>query len=427
VKRLLALDLALKTWALVRRYRPKIVAVTGSVGKTATKDAIALALASHMRMRATKGNYNNEIGVPLTLIGRESAGRSFFGWIATLLYSDWLILKRRADYPKVMVLEYGADKPGDIEKLCRLAPPAVSVVTAASMAHTEGFGSVQAVAEEKGQLVAHLPANGTAVLNADEPNVLSMRAKTAARVVTYGFSSAADVRILSTTFTSPLTDKPVGLRMTVSHAGEEVTQEFPGVVADYQLGGVAAAIAVTSSFGISLTDAIRSLASYRPPRGRMNLLRGMKDSWLLDDSYNSSPLAAQRALQTLKLIPGPTRRIAVLGYMAELGELSAEAHQELGARAADTADMLVVVGEQARGILTAAREAGMTESMASFFQTAEEAAGFLQGQLHSGDIVLVKGSQVARTENVVKMLMAEPQRAAELLVRQGDNWRRKAI
>lgn len=423
MKRLLQLDLAVKTWALVRRYRPRIVAVTGSVGKTATKDAIALALSGRVNVRATKGNYNNEIGVPLTLIGRESPGRSLLGWLGLLLYSDWLILKRRPDYPKVMVLEYGSDKPGDIDALCRLVPPNVSVVTAASAAHTEAFGSVQAVAKEKGQLVANLPSSGTAVLNADEPYVLGMRAKTAARVLTYGFSPAANVRIMSATFTGTLTpEQSVGLRATVSWAGEEVTQEFPALVAAYQLGSVAAAVAVASTFRISLGDALAALSNYRPPKGRMNLLRGVNQSWLLDDSYNSSPLAAQRALETLVAVPGPTRRIAVFGEMAELGELSEEAHRELGTRAAVGVDLLVGVGEPARNILRGAIDAGLAETKTAYFATAEEAGEFLRAQVRSGDVVLVKGSQVARTEHVVKMLLAEPDRAAELLVRQGPEW-----
>lgn len=424
MKRLLQLDLAVKTWALVRRYRPRIVAVTGSVGKTATKDAIALALAGRLNVRATTGNYNNEIGVPLTLIGRESPGRSLLGWLRLLFYSDWLVLKRRDDYPKVMVLEYGSDKPGDIDALCRLVPPHVSVVTAASTAHTEAFGSVQAVAKEKGQLVANLPSNGTAVLNADEPFVLAMRAKTTARVLTYGFSPAANVRIVSATFTGTLTpEQPVGLRATISWAGEEVTQEFPALVAAYQLGSVVAAVAVASTFRISLGDALAALADYRPPKGRMNLLRGVNQSWLLDDSYNSSPLAAQRALETLIAVPGPTRRIAVLGEMAELGELSEEAHRELGTRTAAGVDLLVAVGEPCRDILRGAVDAGLAKDKTLFFATAQEAGQFLQGQIRAGDLVLVKGSQVARTEKVMKMLLAEPDRASELLVRQSAEWK----
>ena len=162
------------------------MAVTGSVGKTATKDAIALVLAEHKNVRATKGNYNNEVGVPLTLIGKPSPGRSVIRWILTLLYGDWLIIKRHPDFPKVFVLEYGADKPGDIDALCRLAPPNVSVVTAVGAAHTEAFGSVQMVAKEKARLVANLPKDGTAILNIDEPFVLAMRAATSAHVLTYG-------------------------------------------------------------------------------------------------------------------------------------------------------------------------------------------------------------------------------------------------
>lgn len=424
MKRLLQLDLAVKTWALVRRYRPRIVAVTGSVGKTATKDAIALALAGRLNVRATMGNYNNEIGVPLTLIGRESPGRSLLGWLRLLFYSDWLVLKRRADYPKVMVLEYGSDKPGDIDALCRLVPPNVSVVTAVGAAHTENFGSVQTVAKEKARLVANLPSSGTAVLNIDEPFVLAMRATTSAHVLTYGFSPAADVRVVSTEFTGTLTPngQPCGLRAMISWAGEEVTQEFPALVAAYQLSSVAAAVAVASTFRISLGDALAALADYRPPKGRMNLLRGVNQSWLLDDSYNSSPLAATRALETLLAVPGPTRRIAVLGEMAELGELSEEAHRELGTRTATGVDLLVVVGEPSRDILRGAVDAGQAKDKTAFFATAQEAGEYLRAQVRSGDLVLVKGSQVARTEKVVQALLAEPARASELLVRQGSQW-----
>ena len=182
-------------------------------------------------------------------------------------------------------------------------------------------------------------------------------------------------------------------------------------------------MAVASCFKIPLAHALASLASYVPPNGRMNILRGVNQSWLLDDSYNSSPLAAARALETFAAIPGPTRRIAVFGEMAELGELSREAHRELGTRAAEHADLLVVIGESARDILAGAIDAGFAESKTMYAQTADEAGRMLREHVQSGDLVLIKGSQVARTEKVTKALLAESEQAGELLVRQGVEWK----
>lgn len=425
MKPLLLRCLRLAARAVLRVYDPIIVGVTGSVGKTSTKSAIASVLGAKFRVRADLKNYNNEIGVPLSIIGAETGGRSLFAWMTVFMKALGLLLFRSLEYPDILVLEMGADKPGDIAYLVSLAPCRVAVVTAVSPAHTEFFGSVENVRKEKGLLVSHLPPDGTAVLNADDPAVASMRDNTSAKVIMYGFSERADVRANDAVLSKEGGDRWVGMRCDVETQQERAALFIPGAIGHHQVSAALAAAAVGLSFGLTLTDAALGLRSYRPPPGRGTLLSGIKQTLIIDDSYNSSPAAAHAALVALATFPSAKRRIACLGEMAELGPLSKEEHVRLGRRVAELhLDRLFTVGENAHVTADAARDAGLPAERIASFPSATEAGLAIQKDIAPGDVLLVKGSQVSRTEHVVKELMAEPERAQELLVRQGPEWQR---
>lgn len=440
MKRLVQKMLAVEARAILRKYKPTVVAVTGSVGKTSTRTAIAAVLGANYRVRQPSENYNNEFGVPLTVIGTKSPGRSALGWLGVLWKAKMTWLKRDASYPNMLVLEFGLDRPGDIAHLCGLARPDVGVLTAISPVHVEYFGTTERLIEEKGEIVKGVGINGVAVLNGDDANVMTtkeMRSKdrhgNATRVVTYGFGEGCDVRGENYRVETREgdTDRSFdpGEEFCAIHFDLVIGEQRAPVVLRNLLGrgqayAALAAAAVGSHFGLTVDEIMAGLAGFKPQAGRMRPIPGIKGTLLLDDTYNAAPASMASALEVLRYFTPPegARRIAVLGKMAELGRYSADEHRLLGLRAAEVADVLVCVGEEARDTRRGAMEAGMDDGDIQMFANATEAGRWLDFNVKQGDVILVKGSQSARMEKVTKDLMAEPLKAPELLVRQYGSW-----
>lgn len=416
--------------AILKKYQPDVIGITGSMGKTSAKEAIYTALASAMRTRKNYKNYNNEIGLPLTIIGvDESPGKSLIGWLAVFVRVVRVLVVPGYLYPKVLVLEMGADKPGDITYLTNLAPCKIGVLTAIAHAHTEFFGSLQAIAREKRVIISHLAPSGTAVLNFDSPIVMEQASSTKATVVTYGFREGADFRASDVGFT--LDDKtgwPTGLRFKVSHAGSVVPIFLSGIVAEPFIYSALAALAVAHSYGINIVTAGEQLNTTAPIPGHLCMVPGIKETLLIDDTYNSSPDPAKAALKLLGSIAvrGGAQRYAVLGDMLELGNDAQTLHREIGFTVAEQGiDCLITVGAASKHTAAGAREAGMPEHCVHSFDASPEAGRFLQEKIKSGDVLLIKGSQGMRMEKIVKELMADPLLAPELLVRQSPEWLRQ--
>ena len=416
--------------ATLRRHATIVIGVTGSVGKTTTKDSAAIVLATKYRVRASAKSYNNEFGLPLTVLGEDSPGRSLIGWVALIVRScARLLYYRRRSYPEVLLLEMGADHPGDLAKLTALARPKISVVTAIASAHLEFFTSLDEVAKEKRTLFSVLPKDGVAIMNADDELVAASVVPAGVRVLRYGFSEC-DVRAhdVITTFEhtgETSTHVRAVTNFKVTTGGSTVPVHLYGLIGVPAVTSALAAIAIGVAMDINVVDAAHALASYQGTPGRLRLLPGVRGTTLIDDSYNASPKAALAALDVLASIPIETGqwRWAVLGSMAELGSDTESGHMSVGEHIVKRGITgLVTVGERARIIAQAARKAGMDPHMIFSFAKATEAGHFLQDRLQAGDIALVKGSQVMRMELVVKELLAEPLRAEELLVRQGPEW-----
>ncbi|MDP2631709.1 MAG: Mur ligase family protein [Candidatus Uhrbacteria bacterium] len=415
--------------AILAKFKPKVIAITGSIGKTSTKEAIALVLKDEMSVRVAKKNYNNEFGVPLTILGEVSPGKSIMGWLGVLFRSYSI-----KSFPDVLILEFGADHPGDIEALCELAPPSVGVITGLSNIHAEFFESSEALAEEKSQLAMCLPSDGIVVLNADDHRVSQMSRETKALVRTFGIKS--DDISMSELRISTRRDEEfdpgelfaitsLDVMKSNSKVGELKLRNCLGYAPAM---ACLAAITVADALGVSIDFAITELnREFQPSPGRLNPIAGIKGSLIIDDSYNAAPAAMINGLDILKIFsPGEEqdRRIAALGSMAELGQYSDQEHRQIGFRVAEVADVFIAVGENMRIAVESAKEAGMHSDSIEWFATSEEAGRYLDRFVQQGDIVYTKGSQSSRMEKVVKELMAEPLRAEELLVRQGENWQK---
>jgi UDP-N-acetylmuramoyl-tripeptide--D-alanyl-D-alanine ligase len=412
---------------VIKKYQPIVVGITGSVGKTSAKEAIATILSTKYTVHKTIKNYNNEVGVPLTILGIETPpNNSWWKWMVVFMaaWKLWMFKDKR--YPQVLVLEMGADKPGDIKYLVDIAPCTVGVLTYISHAHTEFFGSLKKIIQEKRVIVSHLSAEGYAVLNYDNESVLQTKETTKAPVLTYGFKEGADIQASDVHVVyDHASGWPMGTNFKVTFKGNIVPVFLPSIAAQHLIPAALAGLSVGIVFGINLVDAGIALKSLKPLAGHMRLVPGVKKTMLIDDTYNSSPEAVKSALLTLAHFETKEgkERYAVLGDMLELGTETIAAHREIGFKVAELdIDYLIVVGEASRHTADAAEEAGMGKHAIATFSDSVAAGKFLQDKLGEGDVVLIKGSQSMRMERIVKELMANPLQAKELLVRQTEEW-----
>ncbi len=413
---------------VVRRRKPSVVAITGSVGKTSTKDAIYAALCESAHVRKSEKSFNSEIGVPLTILGRPNAWRNFIGWLQNIL-DGGLIAYFNIKYPDWLVLEIGADRPGDIRSVAGWLPVDIVVITRLPevAVHVEYFDTPEQLLEEKASLISALKPTGTLILSADDERVLALASRAEGRrVLTFGFSPYADIRA---DFPELIID--TGGVVHGMHARVQVGQESGEISLIGALGAhvflpALAAMAVGHTLGMKLGDIISTIErNYLPPPGRMHLISGIHDSLIVDDTYNSSPAALEAALGTLAAIPAKGKKIAVLGDMMELGKYSVDEHRKAGMLVATCASLLMTVGIRARDIAGAALDAGMSDSAILQYEDAERAGEELARLLQPGDIVLIKGSQAVRLERTTELIMAEPERIKELLVRQEPEWKKR--
>mgnify|MGYP001618654641 FL=1 len=406
------------------RFNPQIIGITGNVGKTSTKEAIGLVVGKIKKVRVGGGNLNNEVGLPFNIISDsaeeyyEKGGSLIFG-IKTFFKAVFGFFS--SDYPEVLVLEYGADRPGDIKRLSKKYKPHVGVITAVGEVpvHVEYFSGPEGVAKEKGRLVEALSISDFAVLNFDDLAVLEMKERTKAKVFTYGFGDGAMVRI-SNLESWTENEIPEGVNFKMNYNDSFVPFKLKGSLGKSQGYAAAAAAAVGVIFGMNLVDVSEALSEYHGPKSRLKILKGIKNSIIIDDSYNASPLSIHLALETLRDLPG-ARRVAVLGDMLELGKYTIKAHQDVGNLAGSFVDLLICVGSRAKFIADSAFNQMLSDNIHKF-ETSDEAKLKVKELIKEGDLVLVKGSQGMRMEKIVEEIMAEPEKKKELLVRQSKKW-----
>lgn len=417
------------TWEarlVLKKYRPFVVAVTGNVGKTSTKDAIRSILEGKGSVRASEKSLNSEFGVPLTILGCESGWGSFRAWIG-IIAEGFRLIVLPTEYPKTLVLEVGADHPGDIQRVARWIRPNVALITGIPdvPVHVEYFESNEDLAREKEALIAAVPSDGSIVLNSDDALVARMMPRYRS-AVTYGRS--ADAMFSSSHEEVVYEDgRPVGMRFRVNNAGSSVPVLIMGAVGMAQIYPILAGCAVGSVSGIDIVSAAQALASHHAPKGRMALVPGAHGSTIIDDTYNASPAAMASALRSLHMITTPGKKIAVLGDMLELGKYSADAHRSAGALAAQSCDVLIVCGKETNLLATAAADSGMPPEKIHHASDSQAAGALVFSMLSQHDVILVKGSQSMRMERAVKEIMADPSRAGDFLVRQDPEWLKRSV
>jgi UDP-N-acetylmuramoyl-tripeptide--D-alanyl-D-alanine ligase len=358
-----------------RKFGTPVVALTGSNGKTTTKEMISACLETTFPVLKTKGNLNNLIGLPLTLLNLTEQER-------------------------IVVLEMGMNVPGEIRRLTEIAEPDVGLITNIEKVHLEGMGSLERVREEKGELFRRMRQDGTILVNQDDPRVMDLASEFRGQKITFGIDHPAEV------MAKEIRLKGVGgtsFTLMMEGVTMEITLPFLG---GHFVPNALSAIASASLFGIELEKVKEALEHLSPSPMRMEVLRPKEGVTLINDAYNANPRSMELALEILSEMKGKGRAIAVLGDMLELGDFSVEAHQHIGQRVEELSiDFLLALGEEAPVLVESAMRHGLDSEKARIVESHREAISILKKMVRDGDWILVKGSRRMGMEKIAEGLM----------------------
>lgn len=360
------------------------------------------------------------------VLGCENAWFNPVLWLLNI-FEGLRIIFFEKNYPEWLVLELGVERPDDMARLVSWIKPHIAVITALAdiPVHIEFFKDAESLIKEKSKILKNLNAEDFAILNHDDKLVYDLKEKTKAQIFSYGFEEGAD--LLASNYRLILREEekktiPEGITFKVDHKGNSVPIRFLNAFGRHQVYPALAALTVGVAAGLNLVEMAESLKDYESPPGRLRLLRGVKNTFILDDTYNASPTAAAAAIEVLRDLPAK-RKIVVLGDMMELGRYTIEAHKTIGLKLAQVADLVFTVGLRAKFAAEGLKEKGFEVKNIFEFSTADEAKKELEKNMKEGDLILIKGSQSMRMEKIVEEIMVEPEKAEELLVRQDKTWK----
>ncbi len=394
--------------SVLNKRKPKVVAITGSVGKTTTKEAIVKVLENNFKIRSSQKNYNNEIGVPLAILGYQINYSKNKGFQFSGIIYYWL--KARffdKDYPEILVLELGADKPGDIKYFCDFIPITVGVLTEIGVSHLENFKTRQNLATEKGFLLRNVSKNGMAVYNYDNKLVREVGEKISVSKISYGLDTKAEMRatdIINKIEVNETIQKINGVNFKLNYLGKVLPVRLEKSIGKGSVYSILAALSVGVYFDLNLIEMIENLKSFVSCSGRMRVLRGINGSVIIDDSYNSAPASLDLALNLVDEIKA-RRKIIILGDMLELGEEEIRSHQKIGRKVREIhPNYFIAIGKRMELAVDNYLKENYNKENLMVFDNSEEAKELLRDLVGLGDLVLVKGSRGMKMEKIVSVL-----------------------
>ncbi len=387
--------------AILWRHKPFVIGITGSVGKTTTKDMIVHILKDHKKIYYTKKNYNNEIGVPLTILGIEKNITSISSLVTILL--KWIKLMILPQYPDVIIIEMGVDRPNDMDFLTSIVAPDIAILTSVAYAHSEFFDDIDAITNEKQKIVLNMKNDGIAIINYDDVHVRSVINKTKNQIVSYGTHKnadfiAADIEICFHQCYA------TGLSFKLNYKGKTIPVRLNHVIAQHFVYAALAGLVVADTIGINIIDVIGEIANFQSSPGRMRLFDGYKATVVIDDTYNASPQSMKAAITTLHNAPGD-RKIAVLGDMRELGDVSQEQHQKIAEQLQKIkVDAVFLVGQEMRIVYDELQECDIK---VEYYPNSDDVKKDVIDFVQSGDVILVKGSRGIYMEKIIATLVSD--------------------
>lgn len=415
------------TWEAIlvlKRFKPRIIGVAGSVGKTSTKDAIYASLKDFVVIRKNQKSFNSEVGVPLTILGLETGWNNPKVWLQNIIQGFKVIFAK--EYPEWLVLEMGTDHPGDMKKLISWISLDYAVFTRFPEVpvHAEFFKKAEEVNEEDAQMMFGLKKDGVLVLNADDPKISELALKSTFKTLWYGAEAKkSGVAVSHIQIQYDEQANLIGQQIKINFGSNSVPFTITGALGIQHVYPILASLVVVKDLGINVLDVLQNLDTYKVPVGRMNILQGINDITIIDDSYNSSPVAVGAALDTLAIIDAQTK-IAVLGDMSELGRYTQSEHKKIAhLLKKNKINHLITYGEKAEYIREEAQELGIKKLCNALSH--EDAARKVVEWAKGKTVVLVKGSQSARMERISYALLDDKSVAQKVLVRQDGGWENK--
>ncbi|MCX6810644.1 MAG: UDP-N-acetylmuramoyl-tripeptide--D-alanyl-D-alanine ligase [Candidatus Berkelbacteria bacterium] len=401
----------------IKRAKPKIIVITGSYGKTSAKEAVYFVLNKKFGTDVGKnwGNMNSVLGLPLAILGLRKYSFGF-GLLWNIIQAKWNFFFYKL--PKILVLEMGIDKPGEMSQLLSVAKPDIAIITGISETHLEGLKNLEGVKKEKNLLFETLGKNGVAIINAGDENSGDLKIPDGVKKLTFG-SIDADISASDVEVTTGGTDFELNI------LGKKVSIKSK-LIGKHSIQNLLIAAVVADQFGINIEEIKVLLEQIKPQNGRMKIIKIQNQITLIDDSYNSNPKSAEEALLALSAIKHSGRKIAILGNMNELGSYSEEAHIRVGKAAGKSVDLFIATGDNADYLASGAKESGMDQDKIIKFGSTEELIKKIDSVIKPEDLILIKGSQNrVRLERLVKYLVNDDESAKKILVRQEKKWQDK--
>lgn len=418
-KKIIIFKLNFAAKILIKRKNPEIIAITGSAGKTTTKDLVRALLSTDFEVLASPEGYNTEIGAPLAIFGERAPdnAKSIFAWMS-IIFRCYIKAFFKNDLAEKIVMEFGADAPGDISYLVKTYKPQKGIVLTVLPVHLEKFINIESIAKEKGKLAEGVRRGGSVFLNIDNKYTSEMKVREGVERVTFGKDEKANFSA------SNIISDITGLRFSLKE-GRETTDFKIRMYGKQTIYPILAAIAIARKNHISYAKIKNALRDVAPFKGRMNVLEGINNSLIIDDSYNANPESMVKSLEFLSEQKG--RRVALLGTMNELGDYAKEGHELVGRTVAKNSDLLIAVGDLAeKYMVKAALSNGMDQKKIQTFPDSSAAGEYLKKIVKDGDIILAKGSQNnVRIEKAIELILKDQDNKDTLLVRQGDMWKNK--
>ncbi|MFA5392308.1 MAG: UDP-N-acetylmuramoyl-tripeptide--D-alanyl-D-alanine ligase [Candidatus Paceibacterota bacterium] len=408
------------------RYKPIVIVVTGSTGKSSTKEAIYYALKNDFQVARSTSNFNTEIGLPLTIIQGYNAKKNIFLWLINILHTFGMVIIKRRSYPKILILEMSEDQPNLVSYLTKLCRPKIGIIPwiGEIPVHVELHQSAKALQEEIQKLVSFLPQDGTAILNCDNSLSLESREKTEAEVITFGFNNDADVKISDYSLIMDKDFRKIGMILRLEYQGSYVPLKLTGVFGQPQAYALAAGVAVGLALGLHLVAIAQSLENYKLLKARTTFLQGIKNTWIFEDTYNSNPDALRAALAIFHDLVLAIkrensyplkRRVLALGDMRELGKYSDEVHQQIASQIIENADIFLAVGNKMKITIEECLKLDFPQENIYWFENSLEAGKKAKELIKEGDLFLVKGSRGIHMEQVTLAIMQELEKAKDYL------------
>jgi len=410
---------------VLKKYNPKIIAVIGAVGKTVTRETIYSVLSKKVFIRKSEKSFTTEVGVPLAILGYPNSAGIVSEW-ARCVWDGFVLMAYKKPYPEWLLLELDSDKPRDLEGISTWIKPDVLVVTAIGSvpSHIESFGDIENFVNEKSFIVDAVKRDGVIIFNSDDSMVEKLVKNSEVRKISCGINPISNIKggDLEMLFGGKENQILTGMKFNLVYRKKEYAVsrlESVGVHIEY---ASLLAFAVGHEFNLTSKEIISSLNKVKPLQGRSRILQGIKNSVLIDDTYNASPLATSEAISLLSKININSRKVLILGDMLELGKYSATEHRKLAEVIKGNTHFLVTVGFRMRKLVEELLGLGYNESLVVSFDSTQDALSTLDSLIQEKDLVLLKGSQTMRMEKLVEEIMRHPEDKKLMLVRQEEEW-----